>query len=165
MSTTPRAGGHGSIIRSQFYGEKTITVPCVIEGSGWSDLLTKIDLVRGVLMGDMNNDHQLILGWQESRYINARVASVAMGEEYGTRAMKTEITFIAGDPTWYGVTAKTGAINSISWTYTWHGLNPETWRAVAQPEYIKVYGAMPNITNGTAGTPRPSRIKLYNSPS
>lgn len=121
MSTIPRAGGHGAIIRSQFYGEKTITVPCVIEGSGWSDLLTRIDLVRGVLLGDMANDHQLILGWQESRYINARVAGVAMGEEYGTRAMKTEITFIAGDPIWYGVTAKTGTIT----TNAWYGLDPE----------------------------------------
>ena len=27
------------------------------------------------------------------------------------------------------------------------------------------YGAMPTRTSGTAGTPRPSRIRLYNSPS
>lgn len=122
LNATPRSGGHGSIIRSPFFTEKTIKVPCVIQGSSWSDMLAKVDAFRSILLSDPNNDHQLILDWQSDRYINARVSAVATGVEYGQRSMKTEVTFVAGDPLWYGTTEITGSKNiagSGTTLYNW----------------------------------------------
>ncbi|MCL4735377.1 MAG: phage tail family protein [Candidatus Omnitrophica bacterium] len=115
LSKSERVGGHGSVVRGSYIGERIITVPVVVEGSSHSDMLVKVDALRNLFRPGL--DQNLALDYWPGRNLKCRLSRSVEGKVYGGRALEMSLEFIAGDPVWYGTTLRTRTItNSGSFT-------------------------------------------------
>jgi len=110
LSKSARSGGHGSVVRGNYIGERTLTVPVIVEGSSHADMLAKVDALRALFVP--GTDEQLTLDYWPGRYLNCRLAKAIEGKVYGGRGLEMDLEFIAGDPLWYGTTLHTRTITN-----------------------------------------------------
>ena len=94
---------HGVAVRGQYLQPRTISVDVVIEGSSFSDLLSKLDSIRA-LLSPSKGDKQIIFDHQNTRYYLGRLENDIEVPVLGAKAIVATLRFFCADPLGYKTT-------------------------------------------------------------
>lgn len=125
LSTAQRSREHGAIVRGSFLEPRVLSVPVVVKGQDFADLLTNWQTLRSLLHPN-KGEKRIVLDYQSDRFYVGRLQEgLSAAPAGGQRAVGTNLQFFCPDPTTYDVTQRTQNTSSTALSFTPDG-NEET---------------------------------------
>ncbi|MCG3198561.1 MAG: hypothetical protein GHCLOJNM_03064 [bacterium] len=125
LSTAQRSREHGAIVRGKFLEPRVLSVPVVVKGQDFNDLLANWQNIRSLLRPS-KGEKKIVLDYQSDRFYVGRLQEgLSAAPAGGQRAVGTTLQFFCPDPTTYDVTQRTQNTATTSLSFT-PGGNEET---------------------------------------
>lgn len=117
-ASTKATRADGAVAPPSTWGPKTIKLPCIIRGTSYADLTTKLDAIASI--AGQREDAALSLGYYPDRYWMARMDS-GKATRQGVFTALMDLDFVCNDPFAYAATASTFPVSPATGAITTPG--------------------------------------------